>query len=69
MWIQKKNYNYFVGAAWQKDGWWFQQRDVRKHLELNLAGKLILVNGDNKVIIPGIKVYTGSRNTCNLYKK
>ena len=34
-------------------------------LELNLAGKLILVDGDDKEIIPGIKVYTGSRHTFN----
>jgi hypothetical protein len=34
-------------------------------LELNLAGKLTLVDGDNKEIIPGITVYTGSRHTYN----
>jgi hypothetical protein len=30
-----------------------------------LAGKLTLVDGDNKEIIPGITVYTGSRHTFN----
>ena len=30
-----------------------------------MAGKLILVDGDDKEIIPGIKVYTGSRHTFN----
>ena len=66
VWIQKEDYNYFVGTAWQKDGGGdFNKRDVRKLLELNLAGKLILVDGDNKEIIPGIKVYTGSRHTFN----
>lgn len=34
-------------------------------LDLNLAGKLTLVDGDNKQIIPGITVYTGSRHTYN----
>jgi glyoxylase-like metal-dependent hydrolase (beta-lactamase superfamily II) len=66
IWIQKEDYNYFVGAAWQKDGGGsFNKRDVRKIVELNLAGKLTLVDGDDKEIIPGIKVYTGSRHTFN----
>lgn len=67
IWIQKDDYNYFVGSAWQKDGraWGFNQRDVRKLVEQNLAGKLNFVDGDNIEIIPGVKVYTGSRHTYN----
>lgn len=67
VWMQKDNYNYFVGDAWQKDGhnWSFNKRDVRKIVEQNLSGKLNLVDGDNKEIIPGIKVYTGSKHTFN----
>lgn len=67
VWIQKDDYNYFVGNAWQKDGLnsGFNKGDVRKLVEDNLAGKLNLVDGDNKEIIPGIKVYTGSRHTFN----
>jgi glyoxylase-like metal-dependent hydrolase (beta-lactamase superfamily II) len=67
VWVQKEDYNYFVGNAWQKDGRTagFNKRDVLKLVELNLAGKLILVDGDDKEIIPGIKVYTGSRHTFN----
>ena len=67
VWIQKEDYNYFVGAAWQNkdDHGGFNERDVRKLLELNLAGKLTLVEGDDKEIIPGIIVYTGSRHTFN----
>jgi glyoxylase-like metal-dependent hydrolase (beta-lactamase superfamily II) len=67
VWIQKEDFNYFVGGAWQKDGknGGFGKRDVRKLIDLNLAGKLTLVDGDDKEIIPGIKVYTGSRHTFN----
>jgi glyoxylase-like metal-dependent hydrolase (beta-lactamase superfamily II) len=67
VWIQKEDFNYFVGAAWQKDGnhGGFNKRDVRKLIELNINGKLTLVDGDDKEIIPGIKVYTGSRHTFN----
>src|SRR5580693_3998623 len=67
IWIQKEDYNYFVGAAWASDSTsgGFDKRDVRMMVELNMAGKVTLVDGDNKEIIPGIKVYTGSRHTYN----
>jgi glyoxylase-like metal-dependent hydrolase (beta-lactamase superfamily II) len=67
VWIQKEDYCYFAGAAWQKENnnEGFNKRDVRKLLELNLAGKVTLIEGDNKEIIPGIIVYTGSRHTFN----
>src|ERR1700722_6524836 len=67
LWIQKEDYNYFVGAAWATDSTsgGFDKRDVRMMVELNMAGKVTLVDGDNKEVIPGIKVYTGSRHTFN----
>lgn len=67
IWIQRDDYNYFTGNAWQKDGlsFGFNKRDVRKLVEANLAGKLNLVDGDDREIIPGIKVFTGSRHTYN----
>ncbi len=67
LWMQKEDFNYYVGAAWQKGGsnGGFNKRDVRMLLDLNLAGRLTLVDGDDKEIIPGIKVYTGSRHTYN----
>lgn len=66
-WIQKEDYNYFVGAAWQKGGYHggFDRRDVRRLVDLNLAGRVTLVDGDNKEILPGITVFTGSRHTFN----
>jgi glyoxylase-like metal-dependent hydrolase (beta-lactamase superfamily II) len=65
VWMQKEDYNYFVGAAWQEGSNGFNKRDVRKIIELNLSKKLTLVDGDDKEIIPGIRVYTGSRHTFN----
>ncbi len=67
VWMQKEDYSYFVGACWQKGGahGGFNPRDVRKMVDLNIAGRLTLVDGDDKEIIPGIKVYTGSRHTYN----
>jgi glyoxylase-like metal-dependent hydrolase (beta-lactamase superfamily II) len=67
VWIQKEDYNYFVGEAWQKGGIndGFNKRDVRTLVDLNMAGKVTLVNGDNQELFPGIKVFTGSRHTFN----
>jgi glyoxylase-like metal-dependent hydrolase (beta-lactamase superfamily II) len=67
VWIQKEDFNYFIGTAWQKDinhaG--FNKRDVVKLITINLDGRLTLIDDDDKEIIPGIKVYTGSRHTFN----
>jgi glyoxylase-like metal-dependent hydrolase (beta-lactamase superfamily II) len=67
IWMQKEDFNYFVGTAWQKNGnsGGFNKRDVIKVIDANLAGRLTLVDGDDKEIIPGIKVYTGSKHTYN----
>jgi glyoxylase-like metal-dependent hydrolase (beta-lactamase superfamily II) len=67
VWMQKEDYNYFVSGAWQKGGHsgGYQKRDVRMMVDKNLAGKLTLVDGDDQEIIPGIKVFTGSRHTFN----
>ena len=67
IWIQKEDYNYFVGQAWQKEGnhGGFARRDVLQLADLNIAGKVTLVDGDDKEIFPGIKVFTGSRHTFN----
>jgi glyoxylase-like metal-dependent hydrolase (beta-lactamase superfamily II) len=67
IWMQKEDFNYFVVTAWQKNGnhGGFNKRDVSKVIDANLAGRLTLVDGDDKEIIPGIKVYTGSKHTSN----
>lgn len=66
VWIQKEDYNYFVGAAWQKGGnhGGFNKRDIKMLVDLNVAGRLTLVDGDQQ-IFPGVNVYTGSRHTFN----
>jgi glyoxylase-like metal-dependent hydrolase (beta-lactamase superfamily II) len=67
IWVQKEDYGYFVGQAWQKEGnkGGFDKGDVHQLVDLNLAGRVNLVDGDNKEIIPGITVFTGSRHTFN----
>ena len=65
VWIQKEDYNYYVGQAWQKDAnhGGFAKRDILHLVERNISGQVTLVNGDDKEIMPGIRVFTGSRHT------
>lgn len=65
IWMQKLDFQGFVGTAWQKDGssGGFAKEDVRLVIDLNLAGRLKLVDGDAKEILPGITVFTGSKHT------
>jgi len=67
IWIQKEDYNYFVGGSWQKgqNSGGYEPRNVRALVDLNMAHRVTLVDGDNKEIVPGIKVFTGSRHTYN----
>jgi glyoxylase-like metal-dependent hydrolase (beta-lactamase superfamily II) len=66
VWIQKDDFDYFVGEAWQENGVskGFQKNDVRNIIEINLQGRLILIKGDNIEIIPGIRAFIGSKHTC-----
>jgi glyoxylase-like metal-dependent hydrolase (beta-lactamase superfamily II) len=65
IWMQKDDFDYFVGEAWQENGFstGFEKNDVRNLIEINLQGRLKLVKGDNIEIIPGIKVFVGSKHT------
>lgn len=65
VWMQKKDYDYFVGEAWQKNGnhYGFTHEDVMNIVRVNLEGRLRLVDGDSLEIIPGIRVFIGSRHT------
>lgn len=62
MWIQKDEYNYFTRTAWQKGGVnaAFNKKNVRNLIELNETGRLTMVEGTNKEVIPGVKLYAGS---------
>lgn len=65
VWMQKNDFDYFVGSAWQKGGSTvgFKKNDVQKVVQRNLDKKLTLVKGDDLEIIPGIKVFIGSKHT------
>jgi len=65
VWIQKDEFRYYTGDAWQPGGrnGGIDADDVRELVRLNTEGRLRLVDGDNVEILPGIRAYTGARHT------
>lgn len=65
VWMQRNDYVYFVGDAWQKgaNNAGLDRRDVPGIVSANTEGRLQLVNGDSVEIIPGVRVFTGSKHT------
>lgn len=65
IWIQKDEYVYYTGLAWQSEGkhGGIEPDDVLTLVKLNMDHRVNLVGGDNVEIIGGIKVYTGGRHT------
>lgn len=65
VWIQKDEYAYYTGAAWQPGGGagGVDPDDVLALVKLNTQGRVRLVDGDAKEILPGVTVYTGGRHT------
>jgi glyoxylase-like metal-dependent hydrolase (beta-lactamase superfamily II) len=65
VWIQKDEFAYYTGAAWQAGGHHggIDPDDVAALVRLNTDGRLRLVDGDDVEILPGLRVYTGARHT------
>lgn len=65
MWIQREEFRYYSGEAWQPGGnhGGIDPDDVEQLVRLNTEGRLRWVDGDDVEIIPGIRVYTGARHT------
>jgi len=65
VWIQKEEFRYYTGDAWQAGGnhGGIDPEDAKELVRINTEGRLRLVNGDDQEILPGIRVFTGSRHT------
>jgi glyoxylase-like metal-dependent hydrolase (beta-lactamase superfamily II) len=65
IWLQKDEYTYYTGEAWQqpRTHGGIDPEDVLAVVKLNLAGRVTLVNGDAQEIFPGITCYTGGKHT------
>ena len=65
VWIQKEEFCYYTGDAWQAGGdhGGIDPEDVQELVKLNTEGRLRLEDGDNVQLFPGIRAYTGGRHT------
>jgi glyoxylase-like metal-dependent hydrolase (beta-lactamase superfamily II) len=65
VWIQRAEFEYYTGAAWQAGGrkGGIDVEDLVALVRRNASGKLRLVEGDQREILPGLTVYTGARHT------
>jgi glyoxylase-like metal-dependent hydrolase (beta-lactamase superfamily II) len=65
VWIQKEEFRYYTGEAWQAGGQHggIDPEDAEQLVRLNTEGRLRFVDGDNVEIFPGIRAYTGARHT------
>ena len=65
IWIQKEEFRYYTGDAWQAGGQHggIDPDDIQELVKLNTEGRVRLVDGDNIEIFPGIRAYTGGRHT------
>jgi glyoxylase-like metal-dependent hydrolase (beta-lactamase superfamily II) len=65
IWLQKDEYTYYTGEAWQgpRTHGGIEPDDVLAAVKLNLAGHVSLVNGDAQEIFPGITCYIGGKHT------
>jgi glyoxylase-like metal-dependent hydrolase (beta-lactamase superfamily II) len=65
IWVQKEEFAYYMGPAWQKGGknGGIDPQDLVVLLLRNTQGQVRLIDGDDREIIPGIRVFTGARHT------
>lgn len=64
VWIQKEEYDYYVGENGEvlhRGG--VDSDDAKMFAAMKAAGRVQLVDGDDREILPGIRVYTGGKHT------
>lgn len=63
VWIQKDEYEHYVGDAGQARDAAIDPDVAAMLFAIRSAGRLTLVPGDNQEILPGVRVYTGGKHT------
>lgn len=63
VWLQRAEYEYYVGDDGSARHPGIDPEDAAILARLRTAGRLELVDGDAREILPGITVYTGGRHT------
>ena len=65
IWIQRDEYRYYTGEAWQSANTHggIDEEDMLALARINMKGRLKFVDGDDQEPIPGIRCYTGGKHT------
>jgi glyoxylase-like metal-dependent hydrolase (beta-lactamase superfamily II) len=63
IWIQKDEYSHYIDAEGKPQARAIDTADAAMLAALWHSGRVTLIEGDHKEIIPGITVYTGGRHT------
>jgi glyoxylase-like metal-dependent hydrolase (beta-lactamase superfamily II) len=63
VWIQREEYDYYVGPDGKARNRTIDADDATMLAAIGAAGRLQLVDGDDREILPGIRVYTGGKHT------
>jgi glyoxylase-like metal-dependent hydrolase (beta-lactamase superfamily II) len=64
IWIQREEYEYYVGSGGEVlHAGGVDAEDARMLASLKAAGRVKLVDGDAREILPGLTVYTGGKHT------
>ena len=63
IWIQKDEYDHYIDANGLPKANTIDTADAAMLARFKKAGRVMLIDGDGKEIIPGITVYTGGRHT------
>ena len=65
VWIQRAEYEYYTGEAWQPRNphGGVDADDMLALLKINTEGRLRFVEGDDREVVPGIRCYIGGKHT------
>jgi len=64
IWIQKAEFDYYLGAGGTvRNRGGLDAEDAPMLAALHAEGRVRLIDGDNQAILPGIRVYTGGKHT------
>lgn len=63
VWVQREEFNYHLDSAGTAKNRTIDAGDAKVLAAIAREGRLMLVDGDAKEIIPGITVYTGGKHT------
>ncbi len=63
--IQRDEYDYYTGPAWGEGGrhGGIDEEDILSLVRRNMDGRVTFLGGDDTLVLPGIRAYTGARHT------